>query len=130
VDLQVVVQGGHDIKLPAKQSEINRALKQVIHKQLGLQMAGQPKVHIRLDTEGKPAPVLASISAYREPARPPQMIVTKPVQPTPKPLPSTPVDAPASSTPPPLANPTDAAKSEQAPLKPPNGQLPSDEPKS
>ncbi len=35
VELQVVVMG-YDVKLPVKQKEINRALKQVIDKQLGL----------------------------------------------------------------------------------------------
>lgn len=38
---------GYDIDLPQKQKEINRALNQVINKQLGLRMAGQPRVHIR-----------------------------------------------------------------------------------
>ncbi len=46
IELQVTVLG-HDVELPAKQKEINRALNQVIHKQLGLRMAGQPRVHIR-----------------------------------------------------------------------------------
>jgi len=34
--------------VPKKQGEINRALKQVINKQLGLNMAGRPRVHIHL----------------------------------------------------------------------------------
>lgn len=50
VELQVTVMG-HDVQLPAKQKEINRALNQVIHKQLGLRMAGQPRVHIRFHNE-------------------------------------------------------------------------------
>lgn len=54
LDLDVEVLG-EDVRLPDKQKEINRALKQVINKQLGLQMAGRPRVHIRLYGE-KPRP--------------------------------------------------------------------------
>jgi hypothetical protein len=50
VDLEVVV--SHDsANVPEKQREIDRALRQVINKQLGLQMAGKPRVHIRMDDE-------------------------------------------------------------------------------
>ncbi len=50
VDLDVVV--SHESgNLPEKQREIDRALRQVINKQLGLQMAGKPHVHIRMDDE-------------------------------------------------------------------------------
>lgn len=51
---------GHDIKLPNKQKEINRALNQVINKQLGLRMASQPRIHIKIygDEPQKPAPVV------------------------------------------------------------------------
>lgn len=58
VELEVEVLGD-DLRLPQKQQEINRALKQVINKQLGLQMAGRPRVHIRLYGQKavKPAPL-------------------------------------------------------------------------
>lgn len=56
--------------VPQKQSEINRALKQVVNKQLGLRMAGRPRVHIHLggDSSRKalaaaPEPAAASKSA-------------------------------------------------------------------
>jgi hypothetical protein len=57
IELQVVVYG-HDVKLPVKQKEINRALKQVIDKQLGLRMAGQPRIHIRLQDRDISRPVV------------------------------------------------------------------------
>lgn len=50
VDLDVVV-SRESINVPEKQKEIDRALRQVINKQLGLQMAGKPRVHIRMDDE-------------------------------------------------------------------------------
>jgi hypothetical protein len=50
LDLDVEVLG-EEVRLPDKQREINRALKQVINKQLGLQLAGRPRVHIRLRGE-------------------------------------------------------------------------------
>jgi hypothetical protein len=46
VELHVTVMS-QQVQLPAKQKEINRALNQVIHKQLGLRLAGQPRVHIQ-----------------------------------------------------------------------------------
>lgn len=50
VELEVVV--SHESNnLPEKQRELDRALRQVINKQLGLQMAGKPRVHIRMDDE-------------------------------------------------------------------------------
>ena len=66
VELQVVVMG-HDVKLPVKQKEINRALKQVIDKQLGLRLAGQPRIHIRL--HGEEAATTAVISPPSPPAK-------------------------------------------------------------
>jgi hypothetical protein len=55
IEMQVVVLGS-DVKLPTKQKEINRALNQVIDKQLGLRMAGQPRIHIRLQDQYTPKP--------------------------------------------------------------------------
>lgn len=94
MELHVIVMG-HGIKLPDKQKEINRALKQVINKQLGLQMAGRPRVHIELHTEAgqsaapqlpkpaeekasvKPAEVLRPAEA-KTPAKPAEL--PKPVE--------------------------------------------------
>ncbi len=58
VDLDVVVARASK-SLPDKQKEIDRALRQVINKELGLQMAGKPRVHIRMDDEASlnPPPV-------------------------------------------------------------------------
>ncbi len=53
VELHVTV-FGHDVRLPDKQKEINRAISQVVDKQLGLRMAGQPRVHIHIHTEETP----------------------------------------------------------------------------
>lgn len=79
IELQVVV-FGHDVKLPTKQKEINRALKQVIDKQLGLRMAGQPRIHIRLQGRESSKPATAS----------PPPVVVPPVMVEKEPLPSVP----------------------------------------
>lgn len=55
VELDVVVSHG-SANIPEKQREIDRALRQVINKQLGLQMADKPRVHIRMDDEKIEAP--------------------------------------------------------------------------
>jgi hypothetical protein len=55
IDLNIQV-SGRDVHIPQKQKEINRALGQVINKQLGLRMRGKPRVHITLEGE---KPVLA-----------------------------------------------------------------------
>lgn len=47
-DVELMVSTFPEINVPEKQKEINRALKQVINKQLGLQMAGRPRIHIQL----------------------------------------------------------------------------------
>ena len=61
VDLDVIV-SRESKSLPEKQRELDRALRQVINKELGLQMAGKPRVHIRMDDEQslkqQPEPVL------------------------------------------------------------------------
>lgn len=56
VELDVMVAGAN-INVPQKQKEIDRALRQVIQKQLGLQMAHKPRVHIQLEPETPPARV-------------------------------------------------------------------------
>lgn len=45
------------VNVPDKQKEINRVLRQVINKQLGLRLEGRPRVNIRLEA---PVPALAS----------------------------------------------------------------------
>lgn len=48
IDLDVVISRA-SANLPEKQREIDRALRQVVQKELGLQMEGKPRVHIRMD---------------------------------------------------------------------------------
>lgn len=55
IALDVGVAGAH-INVPDKQREIDRALRQVMLKQLGLQLASPPRVHIQLLSEQEPAP--------------------------------------------------------------------------
>jgi hypothetical protein len=72
VNLEVVVNGAQ-VNVPSKQKEIDRALKQVIEKQLGLQMASRPRVHIVLHEENSSSP---SITATPSPAASPVPITT------------------------------------------------------
>lgn len=59
------------INIPEKHAEIDRTIKQVVTKQLGLQLAGRPRVHIELASQGtKPV----------EPVKEP-IIVTTPDEP-------------------------------------------------
>lgn len=76
VELEVVV--SHDsMSVPDKQREIDRALRQVINKQLGLQMAGKPRVHIRMDDER----VEALPPVTPAPPEPPAAVVVVPAEP-------------------------------------------------
>lgn len=59
------------VNIPQKQKEINRVLRQVINKQLGLRMHGRPRVNIRL--EG-PAPTAQA----KEPTSAPALVVSPP----------------------------------------------------
>ena len=68
VDLNVRVTGD-DIHIPNKQKEIDRALRQVINKQLGLQMRGKPRVHISLQGEKPETPVLEAKQPASTPAK-------------------------------------------------------------
>ena len=52
IELDVTVRG-REVNIPRKQQEINQALKQVINKQLGLDILNRPQVHIHLE-EDKP----------------------------------------------------------------------------
>lgn len=47
---------GDNVNVPQKQKEIDRALRQVVLKQLGLQLASRPRIHIQLLTEEEIAP--------------------------------------------------------------------------
>jgi len=78
VDLNVQV-AGDNIHVPNKQKEISRALRQVINKQLGLRMRGQPRVHIFLQDEQShlPAPE-AAVTAVEEAAAPVQPEAVQP----------------------------------------------------
>lgn len=86
LELRVTVMG-HGIKLPDKQKEINRALKQVINKQLGLQMAGRPRVHIQIYTDAprSPAPVVTAPVIPEKPSAPPVASAPEPKPATPAP---------------------------------------------
>lgn len=91
VDLDVLV-SRESLSIPDKQKEIDRALRQVINKQLGLQMAGKPRVHIRMDDEPSLAvPVAAPVivSPIAEPAK---------VEPEPVKEADEPVSAPVQET--------------------------------
>jgi hypothetical protein len=70
VDLHVQV-AGTDIHIPQKQKEINRALRQVIHKQLGLELRGRPRVHIALKGDDLPALTVSAPEAATKPPQPP-----------------------------------------------------------
>ncbi len=87
IDMDVVVNGDH-ISVPDKHKEIDRALRQVVIKQLGLQLAGRPRVHIRLQGQDEVAPVVT-----------PVLPVIEPPAPLPPPAPVTPVAAPVSPVP-------------------------------
>lgn len=87
VDLEVVV-ARESSSLPEKQKEIDRALRQVVNKQLGLQLAGKPRVHLRMSDElPEPEP----------PALPTALPTTLAATPTPAPTATT--ELPAEPTP-------------------------------
>lgn len=102
VELEVVV-SHESMSVPDKQREIDRALRQVINKQLGLQMAGKPRVHIRMDDERvealPPEPPAAVVIVPAEPVREEAIIEPEPILEAPEPeaspdaLPDTALDA-------------------------------------
>src|SRR5262249_31004377 len=61
VDLDVVV-SGDTVNIPNKQREIDRALRQVINKELGLQMAEHPRVHIQFQLPPGAVPPAVPVS--------------------------------------------------------------------
>lgn len=69
IELDVIVEGEH-INVPEKQKEIDRSLEQVVNKQLGLTMAGKPRVHIQLVDVAEPEAEIVSpgVVARVEPA--------------------------------------------------------------
>jgi hypothetical protein len=76
IDLSVSV-SGYDVNVPGKQKEIDRALRQVVNKQLGLRMAGRPRIQIQFG-EGGGLPVSSqpeikkpvAVQPVSEPAEP------------------------------------------------------------
>jgi hypothetical protein len=115
VDMQVVVVGSNK-RLPEKQNEISRAIRQVVNKQLGLELAGPPRIQIRLQTEEETrrpvtlpppsAPTIPVLDEPRtgafsgrmapEPSKPAVVVATPPTKPLAQPPPPEPepVDVP------------------------------------
>lgn len=61
-DIEMDVLVSHDsVNVPEKQKEIDRALRQVLNKQLGLQIAGKPRVHLRMGEEVAATPSAAVV---------------------------------------------------------------------
>jgi hypothetical protein len=94
IEMQVVVMGD-EVRLPNKQKDINRALRQVIDKQLGLQIAGQPRIHIRIHGEEplKPfvpppvVPVVTTSPVIPVIEKEPPIVLPTKVEPEPEPRP-------------------------------------------
>lgn len=78
VDMDVQVTGD-DIHIPQKQKEISRALQQVINKQLGLRMRGEPRVHIYLQGETPPDSLAAPAASPLPAAAKPEPLRSAPV---------------------------------------------------
>jgi hypothetical protein len=70
IELDVRVEGDA-INIPAKQREIDRALKQVTNKQLGLDILGRPRVHIHLKEDHIIRPSPNPAAGYVPPVMPP-----------------------------------------------------------
>jgi hypothetical protein len=85
IDLDVVV-ANPNANVPAKQQEINRALKQVINKQLGLQMADHPVIHIELRDPSSlaAAPIVTTAPAVASSSTP-SVAPVLPIEPMPLP---------------------------------------------
>jgi hypothetical protein len=93
VDLDVIV-SGDTVNIPNKQKEIDRALRQVINKELGLQMAEHPRVHIQFQPPpGAVSPPVSRPVETRPAEVPPA--VPRPIPPSPPVV----VPAPAPSAP-------------------------------
>ncbi|MBC7809994.1 MAG: hypothetical protein H7175_02545 [Burkholderiales bacterium] len=80
IELDVVVTNPN-VSVPAKQQEISRALKQVINKQLGLQMAEQPIIHIELRDAKSIVPEVSAPSMSTSSVVTPSVIVSTPLSP-------------------------------------------------
>lgn len=109
IDMQVVVVGSNK-RLPEKQNEISRAIRQVVNKQLGLELAGPPRIQLRLQTEEEvrrpvtlpppsaptiPLPDEPRTGAFSgrmapEPSKPPVVVATPPARPLAPPPPPEP----------------------------------------
>jgi hypothetical protein len=70
IELDVVV-SRDSVNVPEKQKEIDRALRQVLNKQLGLQIAGKPRVHLRMGEDDVPTPVTPVV----EPVKPEPVVI-------------------------------------------------------
>jgi hypothetical protein len=79
IELDVVV-SRDSVNVPEKQKEIDRALRQVLNKQLGLQIAGKPRVHLRMGEDDVPATPIVIPASVPTPVPPP---VVEPVKPEP-----------------------------------------------
>lgn len=95
IDLAVEVAGAN-INVPNKQKEIDRALRQVTLKQLGLQLATRPRVHIQLVTEEELRARDEASRAATLPPPPPPVPVAETWSPAPPP-PETRSVAPAAA---------------------------------
>lgn len=84
IDLEVIVARDTQ-KLPDKQREIDRALRQVVEKQLGLEMYDRPRVHLQLESLSPAPPVVVETRSpvvVSEPIKVPAAAVPL-VEPTP-----------------------------------------------
>jgi hypothetical protein len=106
IELDVVVAAASKVSVPNKQREIDRALRQVVTKQLGLDLAGRPRVHIQLQDEtprsstfaASPPPV--AVSGLTPSARP--STAFEPLPPSPPPVRPFPADPTPTPTPTPV----------------------------
>lgn len=87
-DIQMDVNiAGNTVNIPQKQKEINRVLRQVINKQLGLRMQGRPRVNIRLGAPATTAQISTPSAPSDAESTAPQ--IEKNVVPEPQPAPET-----------------------------------------
>jgi hypothetical protein len=77
IELDVVV-SRDSVNVPEKQKEIDRALRQVLNKQLGLQIAGKPRVHLRMGEDDVPASPVVLPAPVPTPVPPPAVEPVKP----------------------------------------------------
>jgi hypothetical protein len=93
IEMEVVV-AGEDVNVPKKQQEIDRALRQVLIKQLGLQLANRPRVHIQLQGSEADKPPVPTTPLPREVEPLPAAVAPPPPA---APVRETPVERPATA---------------------------------